>query len=205
MEQNAMTMTSPEAASLRNRSPGLTVDVARINEEHVDGGKYDPKTPPGVRGHLDVRAPGFAKTPLGADGEGRSGFDNEDGSGEGGNGVLSPSAAAAAAPAADEPTSPLADFITQTDKYGNATTPRTAESIAAARRMHPTGPKPHLHVDEATGALTEEEGEPSADAAAGSQALLTKAADDLAGRGQQGGEDACDTLLDSFRDRKSVV
>ena len=43
--------------------------------------------------------------------------------------------------------SPAPDFITQTDKYGNASTPRSQTAIETARRVHPTGPKPHLHVN----------------------------------------------------------
>lgn len=65
------------------------------------------------------------------------------------------------------------DFITQTDKFGNATTPRSPNAIEKARTVHPTGPKPHLHVGP-DGKLTEED---------------------------KGSEvDACtDTLLDSIR------
>jgi hypothetical protein len=51
---------------------------------------------------------------------------------------------------------PLPDFITQTDANGNASTPRSAKSIEGARQIHPTGPKPHLHVDK-NGELNEED------------------------------------------------
>lgn len=67
---------------------------------------------------------------------------------------------------------PLPDFITQTDKYGKATTPRSDTAIQSARVEHPTGAMPHLHVDQ-NGKLTEQ---PVTDV------------------------DACtETLLDSFR------
>ena len=46
------------------------------------------------------------------------------------------------------------DFITQTDRYGNASTPRSNDAIQRARIGHPTGPKPHLHVNQ-KGALVE--------------------------------------------------
>jgi hypothetical protein len=41
---------------------------------------------------------------------------------------------------------PIPDFITQTDRYGNANTPRSPNAIAKARDIHPAGPEPHLHV-----------------------------------------------------------
>ena len=67
--------------------------------------------------------------------------------------------------------SPLPDFITQTDKYGNATTPRTDTAIKHAREDHPNGALPHLHV--------------------GKNGKLTESVDDV---------DACtETLLDSIR------
>lgn len=48
------------------------------------------------------------------------------------------------------------DFITQTDKYGNASTPRSPDAIQKARVLHPSGAKPHLHVGK-DGKLTEED------------------------------------------------
>lgn len=50
---------------------------------------------------------------------------------------------------------PLPDFITQTDRYGNASTPRSAAAVERARVEHPVGPKPNLHVTK-DGTLTEE-------------------------------------------------
>lgn len=40
----------------------------------------------------------------------------------------------------------MPDFITQTDRYGNASTPRSQTAIEKAKQIHPTGPKPKLHV-----------------------------------------------------------
>lgn len=47
---------------------------------------------------------------------------------------------------ANDEETPIPDFITQTDKYGNAVTPRSSTAIVKARIEHPTGAKPHLHV-----------------------------------------------------------
>lgn len=71
------------------------------------------------------------------------------------------------------PDDPVPDLITQTDRYGNAATPRSKDAIDTARVHHPSGPKPALHVD-ANGQLSED---PAKDTDA----------------------DACDTLLDSIR------
>jgi len=69
---------------------------------------------------------------------------------------------------------PLPDFITQTDANGNAATPRSEAAISNARKLHPSGPEPHLHVN-SDGKLSEED--------------------------ENGIEnvDACDTLLDGIR------
>jgi hypothetical protein len=50
---------------------------------------------------------------------------------------------------------PLPDFVTQTDRFGNASTPRNSTAIQKARVQHPTGAKPNLHVGH-DGKLTEE-------------------------------------------------
>lgn len=50
----------------------------------------------------------------------------------------------------------MPDFITQTDKFGNASTPRSQTAIEKARQIHPSGAKPHLHVGQ-DGKLTEED------------------------------------------------
>jgi hypothetical protein len=99
---------------------------------------------PGVRNDVDMRSPGGRKSP-----------------------------AAKKSPVAkiDAAAAPIPDFITQTDKFGNASTPRSAGAVVQARHEHPDGAKPHLHVDK-QGKLTE--------------------------KGE--GLDACtETLLDSFR------
>ena len=75
-------------------------------------------------------------------------------------------------PIAKEGDAPIPDFITQTDQYGNATTPRSSDAIKTAKEIHPSGPEPNLHVD-GNGKLTEE-------------------TDDIP-------VDACETLLDSIR------
>lgn len=71
------------------------------------------------------------------------------------------------------PNDPVPDLITQTDRFGNAATPRSKDAIETARVLHPSGPKPSLHVD-AKGKLTEDP---------------TKISD----------ADACESLLDSIR------
>jgi hypothetical protein len=81
-----------------------------------------------VRGETDLRSPGQRMTPK----------------------VLPAKLAALDAP--------LPDFITQTDKDGNAITPRSESAIQQARVEHPTGAKPKLHIDK-DGKLTEEESE----------------------------------------------
>lgn len=67
---------------------------------------------------------------------------------------------------------PIPDLITQTDRFGNATTPRTPDAIKTAKTVHPSGPEPNLHVNK-EGKLTEERDELDMD--------------------------ACETLLDSIR------
>jgi len=47
----------------------------------------------------------------------------------------------------NNPAPPTPDFITQTDRHGNASTPRSSGAIAQARQGHPSGPKPVLHVN----------------------------------------------------------
>jgi hypothetical protein len=73
-------------------------------------------TPAGIRGSKDLRSPGQSKTPSVAKMKIASDSD------------------------------PVPDFMTQTDKYGNATTPRSGKSIKEARHIHPSGATPHLHV-----------------------------------------------------------
>lgn len=107
-----------------------------------------PNTPQGQRGSRDMRSPGVAKTPK--------------------NGSFTPGAKLASE------SDPIPDLITQTDRFGNAITPRSDDAIEIARKEHPSGPKPALHVD-GTGKLTETD--------------ESKAA----------AVDPCDSLLDSIR------
>lgn len=228
-------ISSPEqqqsipTTSCRTKKPNLTVDITSVNADAdndqkitnnttttlTDGHENDPKTPPGIRGHSDIRAPGFAKTPLNAAGGGGLFHDAKNDLLNGGgvgddnsNNITSPQnnhqsqqqSQSQQQPEEVEPLSPLADFITQTDKYGNASTPRTALAISAARKLHPEGPRPLLHVE--NGHLVD----PSSEGRMG-DALLQNSGEEGGGEGEQleatsgGGEelDACDTLLDSFR------
>jgi hypothetical protein len=73
-------------------------------------------TPTGVRGSKDLRSPGQRKTPSVA--KMKIASEND----------------------------PVPDFMTQTDQYGNATTPRNSKAIENARQIHPSGATPHLHV-----------------------------------------------------------
>lgn len=96
--------------------------------------QYDPSSESpsnlrGVRGSRDLRSPGVQSTPTGAQ--------------------------AAKMP---EKSGFVPDFITQTDASGRATTPRSAQAIEGARKSHPSGPKPTLHVDK-NGRLSEDEDE----------------------------------------------
>ena len=74
----------------------------------------------------------------------------------------------------------IPDFITQTDASGRASTPRSAQAIEGARKIHPTGPKPHLHVDRRTGKLVEDDSDDDG----------SKTSDI---------DNACETFVDSFR------
>jgi len=214
--------------------PNLTIDISENDNDNqqqtsspqqqlniVDGGSRDPKTPPGVRGHSDIRAPGFAKTPLNADinngGVNRQGFTNEldpinslsleNTTTNSPSNLLSTNNNNNTEQQVEEPRSPLADFITQTDKYGNASTPRSATAIQTARKLHPEGPKPVLHVE--NGALTEDTTgagrDDSSDGDGAGKALLSPSDKEKALQIEAeknvpvGGEDACDTLLDNFR------
>jgi len=88
--------------------------------------------------------------------------------------LRSPGASKTPVSKAPETQAALPDFITQTDANGNAVTPRSEEAISSARKLHPSGPEPHLHVNR-QGKLTEQD--------------------------ENGIEnvDACETLLDGIR------
>ena len=146
-------------------SNGLTVDIAAAEADHatISGGtgltaEQNPTTPPGVRGHTDFRSPGVKKTPTAAGGFAND-FNDE--------------------PLKEEE-SFIPDFVTQTDRHGNATTPRSAEGIQAARRMHPAGPKPNLHIE--GGVLVQDGHEATAK-----------------GEGKEAEADAYESILDGFR------
>jgi len=122
-------------------------------------------TPAGVRGKSDLRSPGVKKSPTAVTAKRlSSGFSNE------------------------EAPSPLADFITQTDASGNASTPRSATAISNARKSHPSGPVPHIHVDDKSGNVVDDEGH-----------VVAKSTDNNHLEQGSDQEDVCETVLDSLR------
>ncbi|KAL3909907.1 MAG: hypothetical protein SGILL_007903, partial [Bacillariaceae sp.] len=161
--QNGKTTTSESSSSYKNKKPDpLTTDEdnntngssSSDEDEHraPRTHKSSSSTPKGLRGTRDLRSPGVQKTPVAAQ--------------------------AAKLPASG---APIPDFITQTDASGNATTPRSQQAIEGARKVHPSGPKPHLHVDQ-DGKLTEDDdGNDDSD---GSKDII---------------DEACVTMLDSLR------
>jgi hypothetical protein len=145
------------------------LDVAAVEAEHdalhKSGGTpgtaqtRGPMTPPGVRGHADLRSPGVKLSPMNGAGQHQGFAQSND----------------------PEDNAVIPDFITQTDRHGRATTPRSAEGVQTARQMHPSGPKPNLHVE--NGALVEDHEEKEVQGAMDCQTEV----------------DACDSLLDSLR------
>lgn len=121
---NALTSDSPRSKRRKSKSKkNLKVDVnldpkGDWSQQHntPNTAASSPSLTPGVRGDGDYRSPGARKTPKVA---------SEDHQQQ-----------AAAVP----------DFITQTDRFGNASTPRSQTAIQKARQLHPDAPKPHLHV-----------------------------------------------------------
>jgi hypothetical protein len=74
------------------------------------------------------------------------------------------------------------DFITQTDANGNASTPRSESAINGARKSHPSGRKPKLHVNR-RGRLSEDDD-----------------SDDDSHKGEiYSSDDPCDVFLESLR------
>lgn len=139
------------------------------NSPDSNGGK----TPAGVRGRGDLRSPGVKKSPATVppqDGDDQ--YENEP---------------------------PLPDFITQTDKYGRAVTPRSASAISSAQKGHPSGPLPHVHV-RADGKPVDDEGHVLS---SGHPPCASHAADDESGDSHEKPDgmevDACDALLESLR------
>lgn len=132
------------------------------------------KTPAGHRGRGDLRSPGVKKSP-------------------------EPPQDGAADQYDDEP-SPLADFITQTDKYGNASTPRSESAVARARKGHASGPQPHIHV-RADGKPVDDQGHVVGNGHPPCVSAGRDAAEETDGHEKPDGMevDACDALLESLR------
>ena len=139
----------------RTDTPGTSPDSTYSGDNDDNFRMRNAQTPMGVRGQSDLRSPGMKKTPMAMNTPNVSAFDSEEGGdhADDNNEVATP------------------DFMTQTDRYGRASTPRSALAVQAARQMHPTGPKPNIHVE--GGTLVED----------------SKSED----------EDACESLLDSLR------
>lgn len=138
----------------RTDTPGTSADSTWSGDDENNNMRMkQAQTPVGVRGQSDLRSPGMKKTPMAINAPKLAAFESEEGGDH-----------------ADD-NEAIPDFITQTDRHGRATTPRSASAVQAARQMHPTGPKPNLHVE--GGTLVEDaKAEP---------------------------EDACESLLDSLR------
>jgi hypothetical protein len=138
----------------RNSKNNLRVDTSnnvddkRQTQTPRTDASNTPRTPANVRGSTDLRSPGVDKSPV-----------------------------AATAAKHQSQGQAIPDFITQTDASGNASTPRSEGAIKNARYVHPTGPKPHLHVDK-DGKLSEDDEDSEKDL------------DEM---------DACDTLFESLR------
>ena len=156
------------SAGVKRVPPAL--DVAAVEAEHDAMHKNGstpgtaqtrgPLTPPGVRGHADLRSPGVKLSPINGTGQHQGFAQSND---------------------PEDDNAAIPDFITQTDRHGRATTPRSAEGVQTARQMHPSGPKPNLHVE--NGTLVEDHQEKEAQGAMDCQTEV----------------DACDSLLDSLR------
>jgi hypothetical protein len=142
-----------------NKPTSLTVETKDSNCSDHD--EYRPPRTPttavsspmptnGLRGNHDLRSPGAQQTP-----------------------------AAKFAKTPENGGAPIPDFITQTDASGNAITPRSAQAIEGARKVHPSGPKPNLHVNK-NGKLSEDD----EDEHSTSKDIM---------------DEACTTVLDSIR------
>jgi len=115
----------------KNKQRSLTIETSKGNNNDQDEYRAPAAgshTPMGLRGSRDLRSPGIQQTP----------------------------SAAKMAKMPENNGAAIPDFITQTDANGNATTPRSPQAIEGARKVHPSGPKPHLHVTK-DGRLTEDE------------------------------------------------
>lgn len=148
------------------KKPNLTVETNGDNDNERRSPPSYCSTPNGLRGSSDLRSPGMPKSPV--FGEGSSNITNE---------------SATAIP----------DFITQTDASGNATTPRSAQAIDAARtevRLSTSAAKSNNKSINRGGQSNDREnrGEEDDDASDSSSSSSSK---DIA--------EACDSIFDSFR------
>ena len=144
-----------------NKPTSLTVETKDSNCSSDQDEYRAPRTPTtagssptptnGLRGNNDLRSPGVQQTP-----------------------------AAKLAKMPENGGAPIPDFITQTDASGNSITPRSAQAIEGARKVHPSGPKPHLHINK-NGKLSEDDEE---DDHSTSKDMM---------------DEACTTVLDSIR------
>lgn len=132
--ENGANSNSHSPSLYKNKKPvSLSIDTHTNHSSSSDDvdehrAPRTASTPSGYRGSRDLRSPGVQKTPL----------------------------AKQAAKMPQQQNGGVPDFITQTDANGNATTPRSAQAIDGARKVHPSGPKPHLHVSK-NGKLTEDD------------------------------------------------
>jgi hypothetical protein len=99
-----------------------------VQTGYVEERQVAPSSATGLRSSNDLRSPGGQNSPV-------------------------TSLAAASNPSNSKS---MPDFITQTDANGNYTTPRSAAAIQGARKAHPSGRRPHLHVDK-RGQLSEDD------------------------------------------------
>lgn len=166
---------SKKAPSSSSDTPKTDISTPTSNDDtrKASKGKVTPKinggrTPAGVRGRGDIRSPGVKKTPNVAKAKLETGQGSD-----------------------DEENIPIPDFITQTDRYGNASTPRSADAIASARNEHPSGPQPHIHIE--NGKVVDETSKqiPTAGSHSDDQTQQKN--------GLVGDDDPCDTLLESIR------
>ncbi|KAG7353398.1 dullard-like phosphatase domain containing protein [Nitzschia inconspicua] len=132
MENGACNNSSPHYKNKKAASLSIDTNPNHVNISNDDEDEHraprTADTPSGYRGSRDLRSPGIQKTPL----------------------------AKQAAKLPQNGADVIPDFITQTDANGNATTPRSAKAIEGARKIHPSGPKPHLHITK-DGKLSEDE------------------------------------------------
>ena len=124
-----------------------------VHADDDEDRQHTPSSSTTIRNSSDLRSPGAKKTPI----------------------------AMAAAASRHSSGQPMPDFITQTDANGNYTTPRSSEAINGARKAHPSGPRPHLHVDK--------RGHPSYD----------NSEDEKGDRSIYSRDDPCDALFETLR------